>query len=52
MKLVIKNINHSAQAFEDKEYWRAQTPEATLDAVERLQLGQISLMLKSFLDFI
>jgi hypothetical protein len=36
LKLTI--TDHAKQAAEDRAYWRSQTPEARLDAVERLRL--------------
>ena len=38
MEKVIKNTTHRQQAIEDKEFWKAQTPEYRLDALERLRL--------------
>jgi hypothetical protein len=38
MELRITVTTHEEQARQDREFWRNQTPEARLDAVERLRL--------------
>jgi hypothetical protein len=38
MQKVIRNTTHDRQVKEDREFWRKQTPEYRLDALELLRL--------------
>ncbi len=38
MDKTIKNTTHAQQAIEDRNFWKTQTPEARLDALEQLRL--------------
>jgi hypothetical protein len=38
MKKVVNNTSHAEQSPSDRRYWRSQSPEARLNALEELRL--------------
>ncbi|MFA6715906.1 MAG: hypothetical protein WC082_12420 [Victivallales bacterium] len=38
MEKIIRNISKEKQAVEDRKFWKSQSPEQRLDALEKLRL--------------